>query len=129
AVRANLDLESVHDDRLLGRRRLGAGAFRGFHGRLGDELFPEQARGVRVVVDREHHLAGVRVQASSSTDHLVEADGRVDVPDEGDVAHAGHIHAGGEEIDRAGDEVAGAGAAQVGELVVSAGGGGALEGV
>ena len=93
------------------------------------EVLAEQAGGVGVVVDAEHQLAGRRVEARAAADHLVEGDRRAHVLEEDDVADAGHVHAGGQQVHGGGDEVAARGAAQVGQVVAAAAGGRALEGV
>lgn len=68
-----------------------------------------------------------RVQPSAAPDHLVEGDGRADVPEEYDVADGGDVDARREEIHRGGDEVAAGGAAQVGHQVAAGAGRRALE--
>ena len=111
------------------RRRFRARPAATARRRFRDEILAEKACGIGVVVDPEHELAGHLVNPSTAPDHLVEADGRFEVLEEDDVLHARHVHAGCQQINGRGDEMAPGRSAEVRELVVSAACRGTLEGV
>jgi len=95
----------------------------------GDEILPKEARGVGIVVHAEHELAAGRVEPCAPPEHLVEGDGRAHVLEKDDVAHTGHVHAGGEQLHGGGDEVRARGPPQLGQVLRAAHAGRALEGI
>lgn len=80
-----------------------------------------------MIVDAEHQLARRRIDPHPAADHLVKVDGRLEILEEDNIPHAGHIDAGSQQIYRGGDEMAARGSSQVGKLVVAAAGRGAFE--
>lgn len=94
---SDVHLEALHaDGGFLGRLRgLGFGPIAAGAGRLGDELLAKESGRIGVVVDPEHQLARGRIYPCAPTDHLVEADGRLEILEEDDVPHAGHVHTSG----------------------------------
>jgi hypothetical protein len=110
------------------RLDVGAG-LGGGRSELGDKSLAEEAGGVGVVKDAEHELVGGRMETGAAADHLVEGDGRADVLEKDDVADAGDVDAGCEELDGGGDKMGAGGAAKVGQVLRAASRGGALEGV
>jgi hypothetical protein len=109
-------VETLDEDRGLDRRkrlRPLAPSFPDFRGRR-DEVLAEEPGRVGVVVDAEHELVRLDVDARAATHHLVKRDRRLQILEEDDIARAGHIDTGGEEIDGGRDEVAPRRGAQVG---------------
>jgi 3',5'-cyclic AMP phosphodiesterase CpdA len=96
----DVDIESLHADGRFRRRRWWRW-FRSFAATLrglGDEPFAKQARRICIVIDAEHELARRCVNPRAAVDHLVKADGRLEVFKENDIADARHIHARRQEI-------------------------------
>src|SRR5664280_1971897 len=91
-----LDVETLDADDRFGRwwRRRWLGAVAPCAWLLGDEVFTEETCCVGVVVHAEHQLTCGRVNAGAPSDHLVEADWRLEVPKEDNISHTWHVHPG-----------------------------------
>src|SRR6202035_5751411 len=119
-------LDADRRPRQRGWRRRGRAAFTRW---CADEELAEETGGVGVGVDAGHQLVGHRVDAGAAAYHLVKADRGFQVFEKDDVADAGDVDAGGQQLDGGGDEMAARRALEIGKLLVAADRGGAAEGV